>query len=186
VEVSELKIVFTGPMGAGKTTAILAVSDSPPVSTDVSNSDPQACAKESTTVAMDLGQMSLDEGTVVRLYGTPGQPRFAFMWEILACGAMGIIVLIDASRFCALDDLRLFASTFHRIAPRVPLVVGIGRTRLDEDDPLARFEQVLRRAGVAAPLFSVDVRQRADAQLLIEAVVSILETSMPEMERGVA
>jgi signal recognition particle receptor subunit beta len=184
--VSELKIIFTGPMGAGKTTAIHAVSDSPPISTDVSNSDSQSCAKESTTVAMDLGQMSLDDGTVVRLYGTPGQPRFAFMWEILVRGAMGIILLINASSARALEDLRLFASTFHSIAPGVPLVIGIGHTCPSEEDPLARFEQALRSAGIGAPLFSVDVRQREDTQLLIEAVVSILEASMSEMERGVA
>ena len=69
----ELKIVFTGPMGAGKTTAIRAISDAPPVSTEVANTDQAACAKEMTTVAMDYGQLLLDDGTSVRLYGTPGQ-----------------------------------------------------------------------------------------------------------------
>src|SRR5262245_30126910 len=79
----ELKIVFAGPMGAGKTTAICAISDVPPVSTEVRNTDQRVCAKEATTVALDFGQLRLEDGTVVMLYGTPGQERFSFMWDIL-------------------------------------------------------------------------------------------------------
>lgn len=183
---TELKIVFTGPMGSGKTTAINAISDIPPVSTEVTNNDPQAFAKESTTVAMDLGQMSLGDGTVVRLYGTPGQARFSFMWEILGRGAMGVIVLIDASSATALADLQLYASTFRRISPGQPLVIGVGRTRPSDEDPLAAYAQVLGNSGISAPLFSVDVRRRDDAQLLVESVISILEARILESERGAA
>ena len=75
----QLKIVFTGPMGAGKTTAIRAISDAPPVSTEVGNSDRQSSVKESTTVALDYGELTLEDGTCLRIYGTPGQARFSFM-----------------------------------------------------------------------------------------------------------
>ncbi|HVJ62348.1 MAG TPA: hypothetical protein VM555_06505, partial [Tahibacter sp.] len=84
---SEFKIVFTGPMGVGKTTAIAAISDEAPVSTDVFNTDREAFDKALTTAGLDYGHIALDDGTAVRLYGTPGQARFRFMWDILGLNA---------------------------------------------------------------------------------------------------
>ena len=78
----ENKIIFTGPVGVGKTTAIAALSDDPPVQTDASASDMTQDRKGHTTVAMDYGVIRLDEHTKVHLYGTPGQERFDFMWII--------------------------------------------------------------------------------------------------------
>ena len=85
----ENKIIFTGPVGVGKTTAIAALSDEPPVQTDASASDMTAVRKGYTTVAMDYGLIQLDENTKIHLYGTPGQERFDFMWDILSQGSMG-------------------------------------------------------------------------------------------------
>jgi signal recognition particle receptor subunit beta len=102
---TEFKIVFSGPMGAGKTTAIGAISDEPPVSTDVTNTDRATCDKAQTTAGLDYGRIVLDDGVSVRLYGTPGQLRFRFMWEILGQHAAGVIVLIDASQRDALVQL---------------------------------------------------------------------------------
>ena len=76
------KIVFAGPVGAGKTTAIKSLSDIEVVSTDASATDDVKLMKATTTVAMDYGLMRLDNGYQVRLYGTPGQKRFDFMWDI--------------------------------------------------------------------------------------------------------
>src|SRR5262245_42830800 len=123
----ELKIVFTGPMGAGKTTAIRAISDVAPVSTEVGNHDRQTFNKDSTTVALDYGELALENGTSVRLYGTPGQGRFAFMWEIIGRGALGVILLLDASSATAKADLTTFVDVFRRTDPDQPFVVGIGR-----------------------------------------------------------
>ena len=80
---TEYKLLFTGPMGAGKTTAIAAVSEVAPVITDVQNTD-QSVLKERTTVGLDFGLLSLDNGDRIRLFGTPGQMRFDFLWKILA------------------------------------------------------------------------------------------------------
>lgn len=74
----DVKIVFTGTPGAGKTTAIAALSDRPPVVTDVRNTDPRL-GKERTTVGLDFGQFGIPGGQTVRLFGTPGQLRFEFM-----------------------------------------------------------------------------------------------------------
>ncbi len=180
----ELKIVFTGPMGAGKTTAIRAISDIPPVSTEVANTDRKSHAKESTTVAMDYGQLELEDGTAVRLYGTPGQERFSFMWEILCSGALGVILLIDGSTATALHDLGSYAEIFHRINPDQPFVIGVGRTAPDDGRELDRYAQTLADRGILAPVFGVDVRNRDDVLLLIETLLCILEAQVAESENA--
>jgi uncharacterized protein len=176
----ELKIVFAGPMGAGKTTAIRAISDIEPVSTEVGNTDLASHTKALTTVALDFGQLKVDEGNVVKLYGTPGQQRFSFMWEILCTGAMGIVLLVDDSRKDAFDDFRAFVETLQRIAPNQPLVVGVGRGSSADGSHLAAYQAHLTGLGLVAPLFSVDVRERADVLLLIDTLLCVLETRVAE------
>ncbi len=175
----ELKIVFTGPMGAGKTTAIRSISDAPPVSTEVTNTDQAACAKESTTVAMDYGQLLLADGTSVRLYGTPGQERFSFMWEILCKGSLGVILLIDGSSETALQDLDKYAAVFHRTNPDRPFVIGVSRVSPYDGRELDDYSQALAAKEIVAPLFGVDVRNREDVLLLVETLLCILEARMP-------
>lgn len=180
----ELKIVFAGPMGAGKTTAIRAISDTPPISTEVDNIDRALCDKESTTVALDYGQLLLQDGTAVRLYGTPGQERFSFMWEILCGGAMGVILLIDGSSPAALSDLRTYAETFHRLNPNQPLVIGVGRATCTDGRQLDEYADAVASRGIVAPVFDVDVRQREDVLLLIETLLCILEAQAPEADHA--
>ena len=91
------KLVFAGPVGAGKTTAIQTLSDIEVVSTDAHASDEVRLLKKTTTVAMDYGLMKLASGDQVRLYGTPGQQRFDFMWEILSENALGLVLMLKAS-----------------------------------------------------------------------------------------
>ena len=80
----ESKIIFTGPVGVGKTTAIAAISDEPPIQTDARASDMTLSRKANTTVAMDYGVIRLDESTKVHLYGTPVQECFDFMFYIFS------------------------------------------------------------------------------------------------------
>ncbi len=95
---NQYKIIFIGPVGAGKTTAIGAISDEPPIRTDASASDMTKQRKSSTTVAMDYGVMNLSEGEKIHLYGTPGQERFNFMWDILSVGGIGLVLLLTNTR----------------------------------------------------------------------------------------
>src|SRR6201996_7394091 len=176
----ELQSVFTGPMGAGKTTAIRAISDIPPVSTEVANTDRKSHSKESTTVALDYGQLQLEDGTSVRLYGTPGQERFSFMWEILCRGAIGVVLLIDGSTPTALQDLATYAETFRRINSQQPFVIGVGRVDDESGRLLEKYSQTLSNRGIVAPVFGVDVRNREDVLLLIETLLCILETQAGE------
>lgn len=186
MSMQELKIVFTGPMGAGKTTAIAAVSDKPPVSTDVANHDQKSFAKQSTTVALDYGEVLLENGTSVRLYGTPGQGRFSFMWDIVGRGALGVILLLDGSSGTALTDLVSFVEVFRRTSPDQAFVVGVGRMPEEYGAKLEEFSRALLAAGVVAPVFAVDVRERADVLLLLDTLLCILETRVPESDHVVA
>ena len=95
---TEFKIIFSGPVGAGKTTAIAAVSDIPPVTTETQPTDETKDLKATTTIAMDYGVLRLDGDERLHLYGTPGQSRFSFMRDILAEGAIGVILLVTNTR----------------------------------------------------------------------------------------
>jgi signal recognition particle receptor subunit beta len=105
---SQYKIIFTGPVGAGKTTAINSISDLPPVKTDAAASDMTKSKKSATTVAMDYGVMNLPGGEKLHLYGTPGQERFDFMWDILVTGGIGLVLLLDNTRADPFVDMKFF------------------------------------------------------------------------------
>lgn len=173
----ELKIVFTGPMGAGKTTAIAAISDVPPILTDAVNNDRAAFDKESTTVALDYGQLHLNDGINVRLYGTPGQDRFAFMRRILCDGAIGIVLLLDGSRDDATEQLESYLRDLLALKPLPVVVIGVGRCRSPDQPILRKLSALLESKHLNMPVFGVDVRRRQDVFLLVETLVCMLEVT---------
>ena len=93
-----VKMVVTGPFNAGKTEFIQTVSEIDVVATERKISSEAEKVKDSTTVAMDFGRITVDDELVLFLFGTPGQKRFDFMWEILSEGMLGFIVMIDSTR----------------------------------------------------------------------------------------
>lgn len=175
---AEFKIVFTGPMGAGKTTAVAAISEVAPIRTEVDNSDLASHAKASTTVGFDFGRITLDDGHVVRLYGTPGQARFRFMWDILGRGAAGAIVLLDATQPGALVQMDQFVDAFRPLVPPGAIVLGVGRTGGAGTPDSEAFAAHLEARGIVAPVFTVDVRERDDVLLLVRTLVGILHTRL--------
>lgn len=171
---NEYKIVFTGTMGAGKTTAIAAISETAPVVTDVTNTD-SSLAKSATTVGLDFGQLTLDNGDRLRLFGTPGQSRFDFMWRILAQNALGVIILIDNSRPDPLADLDMYLDGFAQELARMPCTVGVGRTQNHPSPALDDFSLRLERRGLVLPVLPVDVRQKDDVAMLIDTLLAQVE-----------
>jgi signal recognition particle receptor subunit beta len=168
---SHHKIVFSGPVGAGKTTAIAAVSDVPPVRTEAMASDEIRELKPTTTVAMDYGLLRLDGGEHIHLYGTPGQERFSFMWRILSEGALGVALLVSNYRPQPLADLRLYLDAFRPFLAQTRLAVGVTSMDRSAEPRLQDYHRTLSDAGMKAPVFEVDARERRDVSLLIQALL---------------
>ena len=169
------KILFTGPPGAGKTTAITTISDFPPVVTEVKNTD-SLVRKAWTTAGMDFGQVDLGDGNCMRLFGTPGQARFEETWRALARGAMGVVILVDNSSANPLADLTTYLDAFHASGDqRVGFAVGVGRTEYHPAPALDEYARFMFERGLVTPVFAVDVRRRDDVLLLIDAVLAQAE-----------
>jgi small GTP-binding protein len=167
-----VKIVVTGPFSAGKTTLIRTISEITVLSTEKDISDHTRSRKAETTVAMDFGRITIDRDLVLYLFGTPGQDRFDFMWEILGEGMLGYILLIDSSREDSLDEAVGILAAFRKMA-RVPFVVALNRSagmdpsdedrvrsvlELDEDTPVVPCDATDResvKAVLLALLYSV-------------------------------
>ncbi|MFZ2219129.1 MAG: ATP/GTP-binding protein [Rhodoferax sp.] len=172
---NEYKILITGSMGAGKTTAIAAISEIPPIMTDVQNND-SSHAKLSTTVGLDYGEMTLDGGDKLRLYGTPGQERFSFMWKVLAQGALGLIVLVDNSRPDPLADLAAYLNSFHDLIDRAGCVIAVGRTETHPSPSLDGYADFLQEKGVLSPLLPIDVRNQDEVLGALELLLLQFES----------
>lgn len=172
------KIIFSGPVGAGKTTAITALSDVPPIETEATASDHTRQIKEKTTVALDYGVLKLDGSERIHLYGTPGQERFDFMWQILSEGAIGLVLLISNARPQPLADLDLFLNAFRPFIDKAGFVLGITRSDCHNFPDLPTYQRHLARSGLKAPVFEVDARQRRDVALLVEALLLSLDPGL--------
>lgn len=175
----EYKILFTGTMGAGKTTAIAAISEVAPIVTDVLNTD-SSVAKERTTVGLDYGLLTLENGDRIRLFGTPGQQRFDFLWKILANKALGLIILTDNSRPDPLADLAMFLDGFADALATMPCAIGVGRLDSHPEPGLERYADLLEARGLVLPIIAVDVRRRDDVTLLIDTLLAQLEAGLLE------
>ncbi|AWY19656.1 GTP-binding protein [Moraxella bovis] len=171
-----LKIVFSGPMGAGKTQAISSLSDIPVVSTEVMNTDLDTNAKLLTTVGMDYGELTIDGGASIGLYGTPGQERFNFIWPILSQGALGVVILIDHSAPDSVADLAHYLKTFDSIYDG-RIVLGISQVDKMPEREFSIYRDYLASIGRNLPLFPVDMRKREDVLLLVESIIASLEQS---------
>ncbi len=173
----ELKLLFAGAMGAGKTSAIRAISEIAPITTEAANGDRAECDKDETTVAMDYGEITLATGEKLRLYGTPGQARFQFMWPILATGALGVVILIDNSRPDPLADLALYLDAFRALADSGAVVVGVGHMDCCPRPSLEAYAERLAALDVVVPVMPADARRRDDVLEMLAILLQQIEAT---------
>lgn len=170
----QYKLIITGPVGSGKTTAINSLTDNNAVQTDAPVSDAITLARKSTTtVAMDYGTLRVAD-EVIHVYGTPGQERFDFMWEILSEGADGLIILLDNNRNYPFRDLKFFSEQFAEfIAKSGRLIIGV--TRLDIREPLLPevYEDWMEQLGLQAEVINIDPRKKQDVLQLVHKVLDL-------------
>lgn len=175
---SRYKIIFTGPVGAGKTTAINSISDKPTIKTDAVASDMTKERKGSTTVAMDYGVMYLEGGEKVHLYGTPGQERFDFMWDILTTGGIGLVLLLDNTRDDPFQDMRFFLNAFDKFIDSTAVAIGVTQMDISAKPTIADYQLQLQNLGLKPPVFSVDAREFSDVSLLVQALLFSLDPGL--------
>ena len=171
----DFKIVFAGPPGAGKTTAITALSDAAPVATDVRNTD-SALTKSNTTVGLDFGLIDLGNGQSIRLFGTPGQLRFKFMWQVIATDALGLVILNDNTLADPLAELTVYLDAYKELLPTTNCVIGVGRMSQRASPTIDDYGDFLSSRGLMMPVLPVDVRHRDDVLMLVEIVLAQAET----------
>jgi len=171
-----VKMVITGPFSSGKTQFIQSVSEIDVVSTDkqISSDSPEAQEKEATTVAMDFGRITVDDDLVLYLFGTPGQRRFDFMWEILAEGMLGFVVMVDSAKPETFREAKSILETFRAYAP-TPYVVAANK----QDNPDAWSPEDLRialRIEENVKLLPCVAKDKESVKaVLLELLYSILE-----------
>lgn len=170
----EYKFLVTGTVGAGKTTLISAISEIPVISTDVRNND-TTVNKQLTTVAFDYGQVTVSENERLRLYGTPGQERFSFMWKVLAQGAMGIIILVDHTRADPIADLKIYLDNFASLIAKTGSVVCICKMVAEKAPLLDDFDEVIAKYNIICPIIAVDVRKKEQVLQILDLLLTQLE-----------
>jgi hypothetical protein len=165
------KIIFTGPVGAGKTTAIASISDIEPIRTDEHASDMTQRRKSNTTVAMDYGMIRLGPKEKVHLYGTPGQERFDFMWEILTKGGIGLVLLLDNTRPAPFEDMKFYVNAFQEFIESTRLVIGVTQMDTNATPTIDDYVRQMKDLDISAAIFEVDARRRDDVSSLIQALL---------------
>jgi len=168
-----VKIVVTGPFNSGKTELIRSISEIDVVSTERKISSDMEKVKETTTVAMDFGRITVDEDLILFLFGTPGQRRFDFMWEILSEGMLGFIVLVDSTRPETFREARSILETFRAYAP-TPYVVAANKQDKAEAWDLNDMRVALRLDPHIKLLPCVATRKESVKNVLLELLYGIL------------
>jgi uncharacterized protein len=168
-----IKILIAGGFGAGKTTLVASLTEIRPLRTEEDLSAPSALidmtdgveSKTTTTVAMDFGRITIRDDLVVYLFGTPGQERFWFMWDELAVGALGAVVLADTRRLA--DS---FPSVDYFEQRGTPFVVAVNCF-----DGARRFGPEIIRAALnlslRVPVILCDARERVSCRDVLVTLV---------------
>lgn len=171
-----MRLVVTGTVGAGKSTFIRTVSEIEVVDTDRQATDDIAALKKKTTVAMDFGRLQFAPGMALHLYGTPGQARFDFMWDILIRRAHAYVLLVDAHRPSDFRSARRLLA-FMRQRVQIPMIVGL--THMDCEGAWSE-ENVAIAIGFVdeksrPPIIAINANQKDS---VVKSLISLIQYCM--------
>jgi len=130
--------------------------------------------KGSTTVAMDFGRLTIDAQLQLYLFGTPGQKRFDFMWEILAEGMLGFVILVDAQRAESVDEAEEILEFFRHVA-EVPYVVGVNKSEEDPQGAVDHARKLLRIPEGVRVVACNALDKNSVKDVLVELLYAVLE-----------
>jgi signal recognition particle receptor subunit beta len=179
-----LKIIIGGGFGVGKTTAVGSISDFSPLTTEaemttlsIGVDDPGLePTKVTTTVAMDFGRVTIDDGLKLYLFGTPGQSRFGFMWDDLALGALGAVVVVDSRR---IEDCHAAVDYFEQVG--LPMVIAVNAF----DGKLPHELNEIRWALAVSdevPVVAFDARYRSSVR---DTLLTLLDRALVDAYKAV-
>jgi len=177
-----VKMVVTGPFSAGKTQFIKTISEIDVVATEAKLTREEEQIKDETTVAMDFGRITVGDDLVLYLFGTPGQRRFDFMWEILAEGMLGFVVVVDSVRTETFREARNILATFRSYAP-TPYVVAANKQDMADAWAAEDLRIALRIDPQVKVIPCVAMDKDSVKNVLLELLYSVLE-AMGEEEEG--
>ncbi len=177
-----VKVVVTGPFAAGKTTLIRTISEITVLSTERGVTDSTRKRKAETTVAMDFGRITIDRDLVLYLFGTPGQDRFDFMWEILGEGMIGYLLLVDVEREESVQEAAGILEAFRTMA-RVPYVVGLNRAAGDDHALVERVRTELQVPSDVAVLACDATDKESVKNVLLALLYAVLDEVESEAVR---
>jgi small GTP-binding protein len=178
-----VKVVVTGPFAAGKTTLIRTISEITVLSTERGVTDSTRKRKAETTVAMDFGRITIDRDLVLYLFGTPGQDRFDFMWEILGEGMIGYLLLVDASREDSVQEAAGILDAFRTMA-RVPYVVALNRASAENHALVDSVRQQLQIPSDVAILECDATDKESVKNVLLALLYAVLDEVETEAVRA--
>lgn len=185
---AEYKVLFTGSVCSGKTTAIKSLSDIETVDTDTNVSDSAIRRKRKTTIAMDYGVLDLNGESRLHLYGTPGQERFKFMWELmmsdLVHDAEGLVLLVDNTRADPFKDIQFYIDEFRDFIVRRRLIIAV--THSDEQSfPDQHFYMNrIKEMGLFTTVLFIDARNPTSVLEVVEELLSQRERNIDWKELG--